>query len=236
MLAGSIQEGIDTIATNIDGCTNELCTGYDTLRIPNTTSLDAEQIDIGGDGDDYTVLDDEDSRLIPLPEFGSNVEVYWPLDDKLYPGTVASINEDDNKYIINYSDGDIETLYMSNEVWRYSTDNSVTANLAQVPEKSLVSSEQDVLGSFVNFFGQKVFVQYQTQGLPMFSLQNAYKKEEESFKKTVQMVHVSKVPADANVITRHVIYKVKTNDDGSLKMKARIAPHGNKDNDRQRDL
>ena len=43
---------------------------------------------------------------------------------------------------------------------------------------------------------------------------------------------VSKVPKDSNIITSHVLYKVRANDNGSLKLKARIAPHGNKDRDK----
>lgn len=35
--------------------------------------------------------------------------------------------------------------------------------------------------------------------------------------------------AGANIIGSHTLYKVKQNDDGSLKLKARIAPHGNED-------
>ena len=70
---------------------------------------------------------------------------------------------------------------------------------------------------------------FQAQRLPNFPLINAFKCEEESFTKTVKLVHLSDVPQDANIITSHVIYKVKANDDGSYKMKARIAPHGNKD-------
>lgn len=37
------------------------------------------------------------------------------------------------------------------------------------------------------------------------------------------------VPRDAKIITSHVIYKLKTNEDGSRKLKARIVPHGNHD-------
>lgn len=35
-----------------------------------------------------------------------------------------------------------------------------------------------------------------------------------------------------NIITSHVLYKVKLCDDGTKIMKARIAPHGNKDSDK----
>ncbi len=40
---------------------------------------------------------------------------------------------------------------------------------------------------------------------------------------------VSNVSKNFNIITSHVVYKVKANDDGSLKLKARIAPRGHKD-------
>ena len=70
------------------------------------------------------------------------------------------------------------------------------------------------------------------EGLPPHSVWNAYQKEKSKFMKTVREVSVDKVPKGSNVITSHVIYKVKANDDGKLKMKARIAPHGNKDKDR----
>jgi len=67
------------------------------------------------------------------------------------------------------------------------------------------------------------------QGLQSFITHNAYLKEETSFTKTVTKVHVSDIPENANIITSHVLYKVKVLDDGSKIVKARIAPHGNKD-------
>lgn len=42
-------------------------------------------------------------------------------------------------------------------------------------------------------------------------------------------VHVSLVPKNANVISSHVIYTLKVNEDKSLSIRARIAPHGNED-------
>lgn len=58
---------------------------------------------------------------------------------------------------------------------------------------------------------------------------NAYKKEEEAFKRTVREIPRDSVPTDSNVISSHVLYKLKLNDDNSLKLKGRIAPHGNQD-------
>lgn len=37
------------------------------------------------------------------------------------------------------------------------------------------------------------------------------------------------VPMDANVISSHVVYKVKKDGDSSLTLKARICPHGDRD-------
>lgn len=75
---------------------------------------------------------------------------------------------------------------------------------------------------------------HHSQGLPSFPTQNAYAKEEESFMKTVEKVLMSKVPTGSNVISSHVLYRVKVLDAGSRMIKARIAPHGNKDKDRKK--
>lgn len=40
------------------------------------------------------------------------------------------------------------------------------------------------------------------------------------------------VPRDANVITSHVVYKIKTDETGSRKLKARVVPHGNRDTEK----
>ena len=37
------------------------------------------------------------------------------------------------------------------------------------------------------------------------------------------------MPAGANIISSHTLYKVKKNDNRSLKLEARIAPHGNEE-------
>ena len=69
------------------------------------------------------------------------------------------------------------------------------------------------------------------EGSPTQSVWNAYREIEAMVTKTVREVLISKVPKSSNIITIHVIYKIKAKDDGSFKMKARIAPHGNKDKD-----
>ena len=45
----------------------------------------------------------------------------------------------------------------------------------------------------------------------------------------VKVVHVSKVPKSANIISSHTLYKAKSNDNSEFNIKARIVPHGNLD-------
>lgn len=47
--------------------------------------------------------------------------------------------------------------------------------------------------------------------------------------KTVKSIPRSEFTNEANYISSHTLYKVNQNDDGSLKLKSRIAPHGNED-------
>lgn len=48
----------------------------------------------------------------------------------------------------------------------------------------------------------------------------------------VQLVPVEAIPEKANIVNSHVLYTLKNNDDKSLTIKARIAPHGNDDKDK----
>lgn len=89
------------------------------------------------------------------------------------------------------------------------------------------------MDQYYQMFGNKDFMSFQAQSLPSYITHNAYQKDEEAFMKTVRAVPVENVPPDANIITIHVIYKVKHGDDGSRIMKSRIAPHGNKDREKR---
>lgn len=60
----------------------------------------------------------------------------------------------------------------------------------------------------------------------------AYQREEESFLKTVRYVDRKSVPPNENIITSHFLYNTRTDDDNSLKLKLRIAPHGNEDGEK----
>lgn len=98
---------------------------------------------------------------------------------------------------------------------------------------NLSSIESDVIEEYYQQFGTNEFLIHHAQGLPSFPTQNAYDAEEDSFTKTIRKVHASNVPIGSNVISSHVLYKVKIRDDGSKMMKARIAPHGNRNREKE---
>lgn len=91
------------------------------------------------------------------------------------------------------------------------------------------SNEQSELAKLLSHFGVRPFLRHEAQGFDQEVLYNAYTEEERSFKKTVECVPRLQIPSNANIITIHVLYKVKVIDDDTFKLKARIAPHGNKD-------
>ena len=161
------------------------------------------------------------------PSVGDKVSVLWPLDAKFYPGTVMSEAQDGSRHI-QYDDGDTEQLDMTTEVWRFQ-DPLPASSSALSRALQVTSTEKTVLSSMRDHFGNKPFLRHQAQGFDQYPLLNAYKAEEETFLKTVRPVTHDKVPKGSNVISSHTLYKVKQNDDGSLKLKARIAPHGNED-------
>jgi len=220
-LASAIQESIDEIDLYIQEALSDIEADTLTGSEADNNILKATTPE---EADDIFEQSLPDSNLLHV---GSNIEIYWPIDQTFYPGVVHDISED--KHQINYLDGDTEILDLTDEVWRIIPEVPVISGNQVTIVNELSSLEADAIQIYFSVFKFKEFLQSHAQGLPQFIIQNAYEKEETSFKKTVRSIHCSKVPQFSNVISSHVLYKVKKMDDGSMKMKARIAPHGNKD-------
>jgi len=162
---------------------------------------------------------------------GERVMIYWPVDDSQYASTVKHLHRD-GEITVLYDDGEIERLNFDNEVWRYETSHdAVPASSGAVSggAPKVIDAEPDVLEKMLHNFGNKTFFKHQAQGFEQFPLVKAYDAEEETFIETVKIFARDDVPDHANVINSHFLYKLKQEDDGTLKLKARIAPHGNED-------
>lgn len=79
------------------------------------------------------------------------------------------------------------------------------------------------------FFRNKAFLLHQVEGFFPYATANAYNKEELNLKLSVRIVSISYILQNGNVISSHVIYKVKVEDEHYLPLRARIFPHYNED-------
>ena len=131
--------------------------------------------------------------------------------------------------MVVYDDAELETLHLDTETWRF--EDTLAATLG-IFDKTLPSSEQHVLREMFARIGNKSFMLHHAQGFEQFPLTRAYSAEEDSFIKTVQRVARTSFPANSNVLSSHVVYKLKFLDDQSLKIIARIAPYGKEDSSR----
>lgn len=90
---------------------------------------------------------------------------------------------------------------------------------------TLPFDEQRVLKKqLFDMFGIKPFMHYDAQGFDQYPIFNAYKQEEDSFKKFVRILGHSSVGLEAIILSSHVISKIKINDDQSLLRKRELCP------------
>lgn len=82
----------------------------------------------------------------------------------------------------------------------------------------------------LNYFGNRTFMRHGVQVFLHYSIEDAYNVEKTEFKRTCRSIPILDVPTDANLVLSHVLNKGKVLDDYALKLKARIAPHGNENN------
>ena len=99
--------------------------------------------------------------------------------------------------------------------------------------KSLTRDISAELEKIHEIIGSKQVTAKQLSFAPPFIMDDAFKTEHTSnWLDAYEEVTESDVPRYANVITSHVVYKLKTDEDGTRKMKARLVPHGNHDNEK----
>lgn len=121
----------------------------------------------------------------------------------------------------------METLDMSRETWRFESSamvHAMTSNALQLSRE--LSTTLDVV---LHYFGKKLFCCHEVQRFPSFAfaLPNACSSEEIDFKLTVEAVILAKYTSRRRHHSSHNVYRVKQLDDGSLMLKAQIAPPGN---------
>ncbi len=51
-----------------------------------------------------------ESESMSAPSFGDRIEVWWPIDERFYPGKVSEFSSSTGSHRVDYDDGDKETL------------------------------------------------------------------------------------------------------------------------------
>lgn len=97
----------------------------------------------------------------------------------------------------------------------------------------LQSNEGDILRDIKETIGSNQVTASAIAFAPGWVIEKAIRQEhDENWTGAYSEVMESDLPNNANVISSHVVFKVKTQDDESLRMKARIVVHGNRDADK----
>lgn len=93
----------------------------------------------------------------------------------------------DGKVTLNYDDGDYKRLHLYNEqLYFENNEATISGNSRYVSKVPHVSdAEPIVLNQMDEHFGNKPFHKFQAQGFEQFVLVKAFKKEGETFLKTV---------------------------------------------------
>lgn len=240
-LAAEVQQAIDQLDSDVDA-NLELLADSDMLGEPsseNNQHISFSDHDDVINEDQFVVSMEDDSPNEELPHvIGDNEENINPILTH-YPIQPSTFDPDDPDSIVTdqpAQPAQVAPALPSHTMVTRSMQphSSLLANeIELLPGTELSSSEQQSLQLYHNRFKSKDFMLRHAEGLPSYTIANAYMVEEQNFVKECVRLHRSKVPSDANVIRSHVIYKIKTRDDDSLTCKARIAPHGNEDSERE---
>lgn len=98
------------------------------------------------------------------------------------------------------------------------------------PTGDLSSDEDKVLSEIRDTIGTTQVNRKRLEGAPAWIVQKALDAEHnDNWKEAYEEIAESNVSRGENVIASHVVYKLKVDEEGKMKLKARICPHGNRD-------
>lgn len=99
--------------------------------------------------------------------------------------------------------------------------------------RSLRSTEMDILKDIEDKIGTSQVTASALAFAPSWIVEKAMKAEhDENWKDAYTEVEESSLPHNSNVVSSHSIFKIKTLDDGEIKLKGRIVVHGNRDSEK----
>lgn len=99
--------------------------------------------------------------------------------------------------------------------------------------KTLTSNKQAVLRTIKNRLGAKQVTAAQLSSAPAWILEETIQTEsDDKWRSAYELVGYESPPADVNITAYQVVFKVKEDQDRSLRLKAKLVLPGNRDKDR----
>lgn len=109
-------------------------------------------------------------------------------------------------------------------------------NDERVINAELESSEQKLLERLESQTGARQITRSELGDMPEWLVKASMDKEvTENWMHVTEEVGVGDMPQDANLLSTHFVFKIKKDEEGERKLKARLVVHGNKDNEIRKD-
>lgn len=108
-------------------------------------------------------------------------------------------------------------------------------NPGQVVTMSELQSDRNQMLNLVHeTFGSKQVNRSQWDFAPSWIADEAFTRENDNnWPSAYRTIRECDVPRDANIIKSQVVYKLTTGEDGTRKLKGRLVPHGNRDDEKE---
>lgn len=103
-----------------------------------------------------------------------------------------------------------------------------------ITNERLASQEETILQDIKSVIGSNQVTASAVAFAPGWIVDKAMKAEhDDNWTDAYEEVLEHDLPQKANLISSHILFRVKTNDDGSLRLKGRIVVHGNRDDEKK---
>lgn len=124
----------------------------------------------------------------------------------------------------------VSAFFCSTVIGDPSRDVGTTKESDVISQVELTSDEQKVLNEVYAVVGSDQVTRRHMECAPQWLVDKAVKAElDENWSDSYISVHEKKVAWNENIISAHFVYKVKTEEKGVRRLKARLCPHGIRD-------
>ena len=107
---------------------------------------------------------------------GDQFEVFWPIDDQYYLGTITVYDQSAVLHNIRYEYGDKQKLNMKNETWCILRSHHIDVS-------DLSTIHEEALELYFKTFAKKEFMFHKAEGLPRNPVWNSFLAKEINFSK-----------------------------------------------------